>query len=122
MSAGDALLTTSVAHRDGAVVLSVSGEIDAATASVFDAAVAAALAEDPLMLIIELSAVTFMGSVGLRILLSTKEETGNNFADFAVVAHDKAILRPIQLAGLHRILSMYSSLEDALAAPRKHMA
>jgi anti-sigma B factor antagonist len=120
LSASVDLITTSVAHRDGITVLSIAGEIDAATASVFEAAVASVLVEDPAGLVIDLSAVEFMGSVRLRILVSAKERIGQS-AGFAVVAHNAAISRPIQLTGLDEAFSLYSTLEDALAAMREPM-
>ena len=98
MSPGD-LIATSVQHRDGVVVLAVEGEIDIATAPVLDAAVAEALAEKPAALVIDLSAVTFLASAGVRILVQTAEQLSGR-ACFAVVASGVATTRPIQLTRL----------------------
>ena len=73
MAAADPI-TTSVAHRDGAAVVSVGGEIDLSTAPAFEEAIAEALEVNPPVLAIELSEVTFMASVGLRILAATNEK------------------------------------------------
>ncbi|WIM86521.1 STAS domain-containing protein [Candidatus Mycobacterium wuenschmannii] len=114
MSAADPI-TTSVALRDGAAVVSVGGEIDLSTAPVFEEAIAEALEENPPVLAIELSAVTFMASVGLRILAATNEKIGKS-TRIAVVADNPAASRPIQLTGLDSVVALYPTLDAALAA------
>lgn len=114
MSAADPI-TTSVAHRDGAAVVSVGGEIDLSTAPAFEAAITQALEHNPSVLAIELSAVTFMASVGLRILAATNEKVGET-TRIAIVADNPAASRPIQLTGLDSIVALYPSLDAALAA------
>jgi anti-sigma B factor antagonist len=112
LSAADPI-TTSVAHRDGAAVVSIGGEIDLSTAPAFEAAIAQALEVSPSLLAIELSEVTFMASVGLRILAATNEKIGES-TRIAVVANTPAARRPIQLTGLDHIVALYSTLDSAL--------
>ena len=113
MSAADPI-TTSVAHRDGAAVVSVGGEIDLSTAPAFEQAIAEALEADPAVLAIELSEVTFMASVGLRILAATNEKIGAS-TRIAVIADNQAAIRPIQLTGLDTVVALYPTLNEALA-------
>jgi anti-anti-sigma factor len=108
-------LTTSVAHRDGIAVVSIGGEIDLSTAPVFEAGIAEALEEDPPALVIELSEVIFMASVGLRILAATQEKVGESI-QLAVVADNMAASRPMQLTGLDKLISLYPTLDEALTA------
>jgi anti-sigma B factor antagonist len=114
LSAADPI-TTSVAHREGVAVVSVGGEIDLSTAPAFEAAIAGALDDDPPVLVIELSEVRFMASVGLRILAATQEKVSKS-ARVAIVADNPATSRPMQLTGLDKIISLYPTLDDALAA------
>ena len=102
MSAADPI-TTSVAHREGVAVVSIGGEIDLSTAPAFETAITEALEDDPSVLVIELSEVTFMASVGLRILAATHEKFGNT-TQIAVVANNPAASRPIQLTGLDNVV------------------
>jgi anti-sigma B factor antagonist len=111
------LITTSLAYRDGVAVLSVGGEIDAATAAALDTAIAGVLAQHPSAVVVDLSAVTFLGSAGLRILVATHARLSGS-GHFAVVAHGPATSRPIQLTGLDEVLSLYPTLDDALVAMR----
>ena len=114
MSAADPI-TTSVAHREGVAVVSIGGEIDSSTAPAFEAVIAEALEEDPRVLVIDLSEVTFIGSVGLRILAGTQEKVGKSIP-IAVVADHAAASRPMQLTGLDNLISLYPTVDEALTA------
>ena len=114
MSAADPI-TTSVAHRAGVAVVSIGGEIDLSTAPAFEAAINGALDDDPPVLVIELSDVSFMASVGLRVLVAAHDKVSKS-AQLAIVANNPATSRPIQLTGLDKIMSLYPTLDDALTA------
>ena len=108
-------ITTSVEHRDGIAVIVVGGEIDLVTAPALETAVTDVLAENPSALIIELSAVDFMGSIGLKILVTTRQQIDAP-ARFAVVANGPATSRPIELTGLDKTLPLYPTLDEAVTA------
>jgi anti-sigma B factor antagonist len=114
VSAADPI-TTSVAHREGVAVVSIGGEIDLSTAPAFEEVIAEALQEDPPALVVELSGVTFMASVGLRILAATQQGVGKSI-QLAVVADHAAASRPMQLTGLDNVISLYPTLDEALTA------
>lgn len=95
----------------------VRGDIDINTAPALEVVVADVLAERPAALIFELSAVDFMGSVGLRILVAAQERIGEP-ARFAVVADGPATRRPIQLTGLDDTLTLCPTLAQAVSAAR----
>jgi anti-sigma B factor antagonist len=114
LSAADPI-TTSLAHREGVAVVSIGGEVDLSTAPAFEAAITGALDDDPPVLVIELSEVSFMASVGLRILAATQEKVSES-VQVAIVANNPATSRPMQLTGLDKVLSLYPTLDDALTA------
>jgi anti-sigma B factor antagonist len=114
LSAADPI-TTSVAHRERITVVSVGGEIDLSTAAAFEAAITAAVEGDLPGLVIELTGVTFMASVGLRILVATHGKVSKS-TQVAVVANSPAASRPIQLTGLDEVISLYPTLDEALIA------
>ncbi|MGC2655181.1 MAG: STAS domain-containing protein [Mycobacterium sp.] len=114
MSPADAI-TTSVTNRDGVAVVTVSGEIDLKTAPTFESAITTALEEAPTVLVVELSAVDFMASVGLRILAAARERL-DEAVRVVIVANNPATRRPIQLTGLDQMFSLYRTLGDALTA------
>lgn len=116
MSAPDSI-TATVSDHDGVAVLSVSGEIDLVTASALEEAIGGVVSENPTALIVDLSGVEFLGSVGLKILASTHEKLGDS-AEFGVVARGPATRRPIHLTGLDKAFPLYPSLDDALTGVR----
>lgn len=113
----DQPITTSVTYRNGVTVVSVGGEIDLSTTPAFQAAIAGVLAEEPPVLVIDLSALQFLASAGLRVLVAARERLSKS-ARLAVVANRPAIRRPIELTGLDRVFSLYPTLDDALLAVR----
>src|SRR3984893_11469566 len=114
VSAADPI-TTSVVHREGVAVVSIGGEIDLSTAPAFEAGIAEALEVDPPVLVVELSEVIFMASVGLRILAATQEKVGKSI-QIAVVTDNAAASRPMQLTGLDKTISLYPTVDEALSA------
>jgi anti-sigma B factor antagonist len=116
LSAPDSI-TTLVADHDGIAVVSVSGEIDLVTAPALEQAIGAVLEEGPSALVIDLSEVEFLGSVGLKILVATYEKLADS-AQFGVVARGPATSRPIHLTGLDKTFPLYATLDDALNGVR----
>lgn len=84
MSAPDSI-TVTVADHNGVAVLSIGGEIDLITAAALEEAIGEVVADNPTALVIDLSAVEFLGSVGLKILAATSEKIGQS-VKFGVVA------------------------------------
>ncbi|MBI2700534.1 MULTISPECIES: STAS domain-containing protein [Mycobacterium] len=117
MSAPDSI-TATVADHDGVVVLSIGGEIDLVTAPAMEEAIGGVTVDNPSALIIDLSAVEFLGSVGLKILAATFEKLGDS-AEFGVVARGPATRRPIHLTGLDKTFPLYPTLDDALTGVRE---
>jgi anti-sigma B factor antagonist len=116
LSAPDSI-TATVADHDGVVVLSVGGEIDLVTAPTLEEAISTVVTDNPAALVIDLSAVEFLGSVGLKILAATYEKLGDS-AEFGVVARGPATRRPIHLTGLDKTFPLYATLDDALTGAR----
>ena len=110
----DSTITMSVVLRGETTALAVGGIIDFTTGSALQKAVDGLIGGGVRILIIDLSKVTFMSSIGLTVLASTQERIGDSAGKFAVVANSPATRRPIQLMALDGLFSMYSSLDEAL--------
>ncbi len=116
LSAPDSI-TATVSDHDGVVVLSIGGEIDLVTAPALEEAIGGVISDNPQAVIIDLSGVEFLGSVGLKILAATYEKLGDS-AEFGVVARGPATRRPIHLTGLDKTFPLYPTLDDALTGVR----
>lgn len=115
-NAGSAPLDIAVERIGATTVLSVRGELDLLTAPHLSESIDAAVAEAmPSALIIDLTAVPFLASVAMAVLVEAHRriETASRFA---VVAEGPTTSRPLMLMGLHETFALYADLDAALAA------
>lgn len=96
-------------------MLTVGGVVDLATAPTLQQTVDGLVDSAPPILIMDLSAVEFLASVGLQILVTTHEKVCLA-GQFAVVAAGAPVSRPIQLTHLDELVPLYSTLDEAIAA------
>lgn len=110
-------MTTTVASQDGATVLTVAGEVDLATAPALESSIEAILNGKPAALIIDLTAVSFLASAGMAVLVATHQRAGDATA-IAVVADGPATSRQLRMTNLDQVFAVHSTLEAALAGFR----
>ncbi|WP_410596419.1 STAS domain-containing protein [Amycolatopsis sp. lyj-23] len=101
-------------EQEDAVVVEVAGDVDTTTAPALVQAADEALAEQPQVLVVDLTRVEFLASPGLTALLTIHRNAGTATA-VRIVASGRATLRPIQLTGLEESLSLFPTREAALA-------
>ena len=97
-----------------ALVLAVSGDVDALRAPQLAEAIHTALATGPATLILDLLMVKFFASAGMTVLVAARTEAEPS-TRFGVVADGSATSRPIKLMGIDRLLPLYSTLDRALS-------
>lgn len=102
---------------DRNVVVSVSGVVDMLTAPQLESAIRAGLAQDPAGLVVDFSAVEFLASAGMGILVAIHDEVAPN-VKFCVVAEGPATSRPLKLLGIADIIPLYPTVDEAIAALR----
>jgi anti-sigma B factor antagonist len=100
---------------DATVVLSVRGDVDALTAPRLSEAILDAWGEKPSALIVDLSAVDFMASSAMTVLMTAREHVTPT-AWFGVVADGPGTSRPLKLMGLDTVVGLHRTLDDALAS------
>lgn len=108
--------TVSVEHHGAAVVLRVTGELDLLTTPTLAEACSRELRERPPVLVIDLTGVTFLASVGMSAIVAAHEEGGEH-TKVRVVSGTRDTLRPIKVTGLDNLLSIHPTLESALTEP-----
>jgi len=121
-----------VAGRKALVVV-VAGEIDLHTVDRFRSAVGQGLervaddganggaddedddAASGIMLVVDLTDVTFLGSHGLAALVEATRAAHRRREPLPVVVdHTRPVIRPIELSGLDDILALYHTVDDAV--------
>ncbi|HWO61861.1 MAG TPA: STAS domain-containing protein [Umezawaea sp.] len=110
----DAVITTGV--RRGATVLSCSGEVDITSVAALRAKVDESLASRPPALVIDLLEVRFFGSSGISALVAAQEHANRVGVPLGVVAAGRPVLRPLEATTVDRVLTMFTSVDAAVAA------
>jgi anti-sigma B factor antagonist len=92
-------LSTSTGE-DGAVTVTVVGEVDTFTAPVLRSSLDTQLEQQPKALVIDLSGVQFLGSAGLAVLVETQKSARSRDVDLRLIATTRAVTRPLEVTGL----------------------
>jgi anti-anti-sigma factor len=110
----DELVATAVERGPaGAVVVRVVGELDGLTAPRMVQALADGLIDRPRRLVVDLTGVRFCGTGGIGALLQARANALGEGTEFVLVC-SRWVSRPLELAGLHELFTMSSSVRDAL--------
>ena len=104
--------------HENVVVLGVSGTLDMVTAPQLTESIMNSLTNEPAAVIVDLSAVEFLASAGMTVLIAAHEQIGNS-TQFAVVADGPATGRPMRLVGVDKLLTIHTTLDAALEAAVK---
>jgi len=87
-------------------VAAVSGEVDLAAAEAVEERIRTTLTEEPDVLVLDLRAVDFLDSSGLRVVLSLDKAQRDRNARLVVVRGGRRVARVIELTGADRQLEM----------------
>lgn len=109
--------TCTIAERQvGAVtVIAVTGTVDMITSPKLETALTAAVTQAPEAIIVDLSAVDFLASTGMGVLVAAHDALPAG-TRFAVVADGPATSRPLDLIGFAGVLGVVPTLDAALGA------
>jgi anti-anti-sigma factor len=99
----------------GTTLLEVVGEVDLLSASVLEDAIATALRSDPAVLVIDLTGVSFLASLGISALVKARRTAGSG-TSVRVVAPERSVsARALELMGLIEALAVVPVRTEALA-------
>ena len=87
-------------------VVSVTGTVDMLTAPQLEQAIGAAAKNSPAAVVVDLSAVEFLASAGMGVLVAAHGD----------LADGPATSRPLKLVGIADVVDHYATLDEALAA------
>jgi anti-sigma B factor antagonist len=113
------LMTIRTEERGDVLILTVEGDIDGLTAPRLSSAIADGFGRlDGRTLVLDLTNVRFLGSVGLRTLRDSAHEAVQHRGVEplrVVVDQQRPVIRPIEITGLDQILALYHTVDEALA-------
>lgn len=116
--AREQLMSVRRVDRTDALILHVDGAIDGLTAPRLRRVIDVAFDElDGRPLVVDLTAVTFFGSAGLRTMSESADEaaTRPGFEPLRVVVdHNRPVIRPLEIVGLDAVLTLFYDVADAI--------
>jgi anti-sigma B factor antagonist len=114
--AAEQLLHVEARRESTAIVVCADGEVDLLTVGRLRVAVDEALKEAAgRPVIVDLTAVTFLGSHGLAALVEAALKAEQRSEPLRLVVDEaRAVTRPLQITGLDEVLALYYSVEEAL--------
>ncbi len=105
-----------VSERDGWSILAVAGEVDVATAPRLRERVIQLVNDGRHRIIVDLSAVDFLDSTGLGVLVGALKRVRTHDGELALVCAESRILKVFEITGLTKVFSMHQSIDKAVAA------
>lgn len=93
------------------VVLCVVGDVDLAAHTHFQAAVDEAW-DGSTDLVVDCSGVTFLDSMGLRVLVTTLQRASDNGRSVVLAAPSRPVVRVLDLAGVRGLFAEFESVPD----------
>lgn len=102
----DVVVEATGESADGTAFLRVSGALDAATSPRLQAELFAHLDAPPHRVRIDLSAVRFMDSSGLRVLLGATLRAGTHRETFQLVNPSPAVVRVLEMSRIGDLLTI----------------
>jgi len=108
---------TGVDGRDGAVVVSLAGELDLYNAEEVRSALLEACAGEPERLVIDLEQVRFIDSTALGVLIEARSRMTER-SGFRLAAPGLETRRALEVSGLDRHFLVHDTVAEALEAAR----
>ncbi|GAA3398572.1 STAS domain-containing protein [Streptomyces roseoviridis] len=97
-------------------ILTVGGEMDVDTATFLHHHVANQFLHGRRHLVLDLSALSFMDSSGLNVVIKAVREARERGGDVHLVAPTPTVRRLLEITGLHVTTPLHADVEEALAA------
>jgi anti-sigma B factor antagonist len=106
-----------VERRDGAVVVSLAGELDLYNAEEVRAALLEACADEPAVLVVDLADVRFIDSTALGVLIEARSRMADR-RGFRLAEPGLETRRALEVSGLDRHFLVHDTLAEALETTR----
>lgn len=109
-------METEIRHDNNITTISVKGSVDALTAADLTHSINRQIDDNHVNLVIDLTALEFMSSAGLRSLLGAVKETRSHGGDLRIVSTNPGIDKVLKMSGFHNIAKVFTSQADATAS------
>jgi anti-anti-sigma factor len=108
------MLDINVSHPDPATLIEASGRIDSSNANQLGDALSSVIDEGHTQLVLDLSAVGFMSSAGLREIVSALKKLRRTSGDLRIAQPSPRVIEVIEMSGLDSELRVYPTQAEAI--------
>lgn len=112
----DRISVTTSEDGAGVVIVAVVGDIDLLTNEEFAQQLKRQLTGKHRVVVLDLSNVQFLGSAALSVLASSAAEAAAANVDLRLVANERVVLRPLEIAGVNQTLAVFDSVDAAVTS------
>ena len=99
----------------GVTVIAPSGRLDVTGAPALRTAIAEAVKDGPMRIVIDMEAVTFVDSTGLGSVIAGLKLVRSSKGDLRLAAPNQQVRVVLELTTLDRVFPYYATVEEALA-------
>jgi anti-sigma B factor antagonist len=99
-----------------AAIVTVSGRIDTSTSTLFEETINNLIENSQYNLVMDLNAVDFLSSSGLRILVTTRKKLREIGGDIVLADPSQRAVDSIEIAGLDKLFASYPNREEAIGS------
>ena len=100
--------------RDGIATVAISGSVDGLTAETLLTTLQAHVEDGHTRLVVDLAAVEYTSSAGLRALLATVKEARRRGGDLRLAQINPNVRKVLELSGFVTILKIFAEVDEAV--------
>lgn len=108
------MININVSEHNKITIIEASGRIDSMNANQLGDALGNEIAEGNLYLVLDLNAVDYMSSAGLREMVSTLKKAKRASGDLRIAQPSDRVREVLEMAGLDTIFKIYATQADAV--------
>ena len=109
-------MKTDIRQEPNSTIVNVTGSVDALTAAELSQVLSNQITAGHTKLIVDLTAVEFMSSAGLRTLLGAVKEARSNGGDLRIISTNPGIDKVLRMSGFHNIAKVFPSQAEAVSS------
>jgi len=109
-----AALDLQQSERDGATVLTLTGDVDARAAPIVRDSLVEAIENNDGLIVLDLTDVPYMDSMGLGMLVGALKRANEHGARLRFVITRSQVLKVLNITGLIRVFDIYPDVEEAI--------
>lgn len=109
-------MEVNVAREGSNLFVAVEGRVDGTNASEFQDALQGVIEEGDKLVVLDLGALSYVSSAGLRVVLLVAKELQRQSAKLAVCALSDTVKEVFTISGFDKIIPVHGTREEAVGA------